>query len=124
MMHGCAGLFTATNAISARFRTWAAMLRAEGYALLLVDSFNPRGLRQQCTLPNRPVSATADRPGDARGALAFLQQDSRVAAERIALAGWSHGGGSTLATVVRRYSATAPLPEGPAGAPWFRARAV
>jgi dienelactone hydrolase len=122
-MHGCSGMLTASGALASRFRGWTTLLVEQGFVVLLADSFNPRGIQQECTVSPQPVSQTRDRPGDARGALAFLQAQRYVDPARVALIGWSHGGGSTLATIV------GPLPDPPeseppvpvlAGGPWFR----
>src|SRR5438045_8693834 len=61
-MHGCAGLFTSTGVLDARFRAWADLLRGLGYAVLLVDSFGPRGVREECTLSPQPVTSPRERP--------------------------------------------------------------
>jgi len=121
LMHGCGGLLTPSGAVVSRFRDWAELISAAGYVVLLVDSFNPRGIAQECTLSPQPISPTLDRPGDARGALAYLQQQTFVDAGRIALIGWSNGGASTLATIVGPLSDGGPAVTTLAGAPWFAA---
>ncbi|MSQ24484.1 MAG: dienelactone hydrolase family protein [Chloroflexi bacterium] len=100
LLHGCGGLLTATRALVSRYRAWAELLLADGYVVLLVDSFNSRGFREECTRSPQPVSSSTDRPADARGALAYLQSQDFVDGDRAGLVGWSHGGASTLATVV------------------------
>ena len=49
-LHGCGGLLTRTGDIQKREADWAERWSAAGYAVLLPDSFNPRGYRQICTL--------------------------------------------------------------------------
>lgn len=101
LLHGCSGLFSGSTGekFSARHAEWADRLHGEGYVVLLPDSFNPRGLREICTLKDRPILATRERTRDAYGALFFLQSLPVVRADRIAVMGWSHGGQTTLATI-------------------------
>ncbi|MCK6405471.1 MAG: dienelactone hydrolase family protein [Rhodocyclaceae bacterium] len=99
-MHGCGGPFDREGAIGARHAMWAEHLSRQGYAVLLVDSFSARGIRTLCTIPNkdRPLRQ-ADRVADAWAAKAWLAARDDVAAERIALLGWSHGAGTALYTL-------------------------
>src|SRR5437868_3574633 len=118
LMHGCGGMLLTNGGLQARYRQWLELLRDEGYVVLLADSFDPRGYREICTQSTRAITP-AQRPQDARGALAYLQAQSFVDPNRIGLIGWSNGGGSTLATLVGPLSATAdpvPLPKDLA---WF-----
>ena len=70
---------------------WAARFRALGYLALIVDSLGSRGIDGDPKLPyfHRQTS-------DAYGALAFLQSHPLTDADRIAVVGWSHGGGTAL----------------------------
>jgi len=101
LLHGCSGLYSGSQGekLSARHDEWARKFRDAGYVALLPDSFNPRGHRQVCTLKDRPILSTRERPRDAYGALLFLQRRNDVIANRIAVMGWSHGGQTTLATL-------------------------
>ncbi|WP_431855519.1 dienelactone hydrolase family protein [Azospirillum sp.] len=96
MLHGCSGLFTKAGALSARHLWWARTLRDQGYLVLMVDSFGPRGIAEQCTQTERRVRASVERKRDAWGALDFLRRRPDVQGERIAVVGWSHGGGTVL----------------------------
>jgi dienelactone hydrolase len=89
VMHGCEGW----PSLDGRRQT-AERYVAQGYVLLEVDSFGPRGIEQACvpTPGNRP----ADRPGDAYGALDWLSTQSFVDASRVALMGASQGGSVVL----------------------------
>ena len=81
MLHGCRGRQLASEQqIAARFT-------ALGYLVLAVDSFGPRGVREQC------VGATAaiDRVADTHGALDWLASQPFVLPSRIALIGFSQG---------------------------------
>lgn len=99
MMHGCGGAYGKDGALRPNHRWWAETFVAAGYVALAVDSFSPRGLGAVCGLTTRPIQTDRERARDAYGALAYLQSRSEIRADRIALAGWSHGGGSTLAAV-------------------------
>ncbi|MBL4721341.1 MAG: dienelactone hydrolase family protein, partial [Alphaproteobacteria bacterium] len=91
MLHGCSGLLSKRGALKKREAAWRDILLAEGYHVLLVDSFNPRGVRTICRIKARPVLPDRDRPYDVYGALAWLQKQLSVASKKIALMGWSNG---------------------------------
>lgn len=99
LLHGCGGPLTDKGKIAARERAWMELLTAEGYAALLLDSFNPRGFASICTRGERPLSAEEDRPFDAYAALGWLRNQPFVAPERIVIFGWSHGAMTTLAAI-------------------------
>ncbi len=108
LMHGCGG-------VSNTEMGWVPVLRRAGYATFLVDSFGGRGFREICTTPGAlTVSA---RVRDAYAALAIVATHPRIDRARIALMGFSHGGGVTL------MSATASARDRfvPAGGATFRA---
>ncbi len=96
-LHGCGGLLTRTGDIQKREADWAERWNAAGFAVLLADSFNPRGYRQICTLAAsaRPIRP-GDRAKDAAAAIAWAARQPWADPARIALVGWSHGGSSTL----------------------------
>lgn len=96
LMHGCGGPVTPSGRIRPRERAWMERLAQTGYASLLVDSFNPRGVRSTCGTPTKGLSAEEDRPYDAYAALRWLGARSDIDGARIALLGWSHGGTSVL----------------------------
>ena len=99
LLHGCNGLLARDGNLGARERDWGSRFAADGYVALAVDSFNPRGVPQVCTLRERSVSFEDDRPRDAYGARAWLADQPFVASDRIAMVGFSHGAMSTLAAV-------------------------
>jgi dienelactone hydrolase len=87
LMHGCGGI------IHRHMHAWTEALRARGYATFVVDSFRGRGLGEVCTTGAlRPT----DRIPDAYGALRILATHPRIARDRIALMGFSHGGLAAL----------------------------
>lgn len=106
MLHGCGGAYKKAGGLNARHQMWGEYLASQGYVALMLDSFSSRGLQQICTLKysERPLKE-ADRVGDAYAALAWLRSRVDVDARRIALLGWSHGGGVTL-DVIRRKPAS------------------
>jgi dienelactone hydrolase len=99
LMHGCSGLLNDKGRIFALYRAWMRALFAKGYDVLTVDSAASRGFGQTCSAgPNR-ITMWRDRPSDAYAALGYLQAQPAVAAGRIALMGWSQGGGVVLLTI-------------------------
>lgn len=96
-LHGCGGLFSANGTrLNARHQDWAERLTSLGYVVLFPDSLNPRGVAEVCTRRDPPVWPRVHRVRDAYGALAYLTQQSFVAADRVAMLGWSHGGSTAL----------------------------
>lgn len=114
LLHGCGGMFSGAErgqepgsgerALSARFKHYAALLHAEGWQVLIVDSLTPRGERELCTqrMSQRRVTQT-HRRADALAALAWAAQQPGVDPQRLALMGWSHGGSAVLATLNLRH---------------------
>src|SRR3954452_16775818 len=99
LMHGCSGLLNPEGRIFPLYRAWMRALFAKGYDVLTVDSAASRGFGQTCIAgPNR-ITMWRDRPSDAYAALAYLQAQPAVAADRIALMGWSQGGGVVLLSI-------------------------
>lgn len=104
MLHDCSGLGPRSSGAPGR---WARQLVAQGYVVILPDSFGTRGYPNGiCTDASkgrfdvRPIR----RARDARAARAFLQTLPYVAKDRIGLMGGSHGGASTLATLLHQES--------------------
>jgi dienelactone hydrolase len=94
-MHGCAGLWRRSGEISARESDWSARLVAAGYAVLLPDSFRPRGLNALCNERGRSLTPRG-RAQDALGARDWLAGQDFVSVRRIGLIGWSNGGSTVL----------------------------
>ena len=90
-LHGCEG-------IKARSFRWAHWLAARGYVALVVDSFGPRRLKDDCRSgpDDPPITARFD---DAFGALRYLQSQTYVRADRVAAIGWSQGGVYAMAVI-------------------------
>ena len=113
-LHGCSGMFDrSTGLISRLERDWASVLNGDGYSVLMVDSFRPRSIDQTCAPTTYNPAVVAARPKDAYGALYYLQNQSFVRGDRIALIGWSAGGGTVLRTIPQQSGGRpASLPQG------------
>ncbi len=72
-----------------------ARYNALGYALLVVDSFGPRGFEDGCA----GVGSSVDLVMDAYGALLWLAGQPFVDPERIAIVGYSKGADAALSAV-------------------------
>lgn len=95
-LHGCGGLWKRNQTdFSARHADWAERLKDAGYVVLFPDSFKPRGHASLCRSEDRPVKHS-HRVADLRAAADWLAGQSFVDAKRIAVLGWSYGGGVTL----------------------------
>ncbi len=90
LMHDCAGIRTDRDAI------WASHLTRWGYVTLQVDSFGPRKLSANCRF-----TRAVDQTSDAFGAIRYVRSLSYVDPERIAIMGWSQGGGVSLSAVAK-----------------------
>jgi dienelactone hydrolase len=101
-MHGCAGMNTRAGQPFPRDTDWARRLSALGYLILQVDSLTPRNEGSLCGQGNdRRIRVSVERARDAYAAMLFLQARPDVRADRIALMGWSNGGGTVLWTLSR-----------------------
>lgn len=94
-MHGCSGLWTGSGRLNAREADWTQRLVAAGYAVLLPDSFRPRGLTALCNDRERSLTPRM-RAQDALGAADFLAAQPFGARGRTSLLGWSNGGSTVL----------------------------
>ena len=88
LFHGCGG-------VSPNVPAWAQWLQSEGYAALVVNSFQGRGLRNLCA-DSRPLTP-AVRAADVYAAAAKLHSLGVADGDRIAAMGFSHGGSTVLA---------------------------
>ena len=109
-LHGCGGLNNSDGSLNARHRDWGERLSAQGFAVLLPDSFASRGLGSQCSVVKREVRPSRERVADARAALAWLQGLPEIKPEAVNLLGWSNGG-STVLYGVRPAAAPAAGPD-------------
>nr|WP_274613530.1 dienelactone hydrolase family protein [Bradyrhizobium acaciae] len=128
MMHGRAGPYSSlangrydASTLSQRHQKWGHLWAQQGYLAILVDGFGPRGFPQGFThasYEQRPesVNEVLVRPYDAYGALAYLRTRNDVAADHVALQGWSNGASATLSTM----SSTTPALASPSPTTGFR----
>ena len=125
-LHGCGGMYSTSGSgrrqLAERMALRGDLLVREGYAVLFVDSFRSRGVREVCTVGRgqRTIKA-AQRRLDALAALAYLASRGDVSRQRIALVGWSHGGSSALRAVDIGDPAVAAFVARPDAPPFFRA---
>jgi dienelactone hydrolase len=98
-MHGCAGLFNGSGALASKYREWAQLLTRAGFIVLFPESYDSRGLGNQCRSRVRPVRPDRERVADAYAARRWLVAQSDVRSDRISLMGWSNGASSVLWTV-------------------------
>ncbi len=82
VVHGCGGLRPNAD-------MWARFLKANGYASLVLDGFGPRGVSEICTNFNRVPPQ--QRVFDSYAALRYLATRPDIAANRVALMGFSNG---------------------------------
>lgn len=116
MFHGCAGALGKNGRITQRFRDTAKLLNGMGYGVLLVDSFNPRGEKQICTVtPKARAIQEEQRWLDAYGAIDYINARDDVVPGRIGAIGFSHGGTAAVQVM------NAELPVKKQGAPGFAA---
>ncbi|MEQ1649514.1 MAG: dienelactone hydrolase family protein [Hyphomicrobiaceae bacterium] len=106
-LHGCGGLLGKSGQIAAREADWAERLATEGYAVLLLNSFAPRGFRQICTKSSGNVTPT-ERADDVAQAMTWLATQPHIDETRLALIGWSHGAMTVLSAIRPNFMSTGP----------------
>jgi dienelactone hydrolase len=100
IMHDCSGLGPSSSGAPGR---WARELVQRGYVILIPDSFTTRGhAAGVCTdpSPSRAEVNPSRRVRDAYAALTYLRTLPYVDGRRVGLMGGSHGGTTTLASMV------------------------
>jgi dienelactone hydrolase len=89
LFHGCGG-------VGQNLLRMAQLLAAKGYVTLAVDSFTTRGIRDACTSRWPTVAQAIERVEDIRASVRWLGARADVDAARIAVMGYSYGGGVAL----------------------------
>ncbi len=113
-LHGCGGLISGlSHKIQSREMEWAGTVNAAGYAVLMVDSFTTRDSGEMCSRTGFKEWLYLRRPADAYGALAWLQHQPFIAKDRIAVIGWSNGGGAVLFALGKKVSGKPAIFAGP-----------
>jgi dienelactone hydrolase len=100
IMHDCSGLGPRSSGAPDR---WAKELVGRGYVIVIPDSFTTRGYASGvCTdpSPSRAEVSPFRRVRDAYAALAYVRTLPYVDGSRVGLMGGSHGGTTTLASMV------------------------
>jgi dienelactone hydrolase len=100
IMHDCSGLGTTSSGAPGR---WVKELVGRGYVVLMPDSFTERGHPDGvCTdpSPSRMDVSPARRVDDAYATLAYARTLPYVDGSHIGVMGGSHGGTTTLVTMV------------------------
>ena len=100
IMHDCSGLGPRSSGAPSR---WARELFRRGYFIVIPDSFTTRGhAAGVCTdpSPSRAEVSPFRRVRDAYAALAYVRTLPYVDGSRVGLMGGSHGGTTTLASMV------------------------
>jgi len=125
-LHGCNGLIDTrvaakragtieavidpAGALQSRYREYAHWLAERGYAVLMPDSYSPRGRAQGTCNEALDTRAIDDRTrrADALAALRWVARQPGIDTRRIVLLGWSNGAQAVLATI----DASRPWPGG------------
>jgi dienelactone hydrolase len=98
MLHDCSGLGRRSSGAPMR---WARKLVAQGFVVIVPDSFTPRGFPAGvCTISESQAASPSVRVGDAFAALAYLRRQPYVGGSPVGVMGGSHGGSTTLATAI------------------------
>src|ERR1044071_7284818 len=111
IMHDCSGLGPRSSGAP---RRWADELRGQGYVVAIPDSFSTRGhAGGVCTdpSPSRNDVSPFRRVNDAYTALEYVRSFPYVDGRHVGLMGGSHGGATTLASMVAPERRTDPLAE-------------
>lgn len=114
ILHDCSGLGPGSSGAPWR---WSSLLVRLGYVTIWPDSFSTRGfVTGTCLEPDQAAVRPAFRVGDAYAALEHLRTLPFVDGTRVAVMGGSHGGSSTLATILASEENRARGPNGFAAA--------
>jgi dienelactone hydrolase len=93
-MHGSGGIF------DAMLGHWPRFFNAQGYAMLALDTFSPRGVKS--TVEDQSLVPPAADVADVYAALRLIASHPRIDSDRIALIGTSRGGTATWRAALQR----------------------
>jgi dienelactone hydrolase len=93
LLHVCSGVRSYDS-------KWAEWLATLGYVSILPDSLSPRQMSTSCGVSGLTFR---DHALDGLGALAYLRSQPDVIPTKVAVMGWSHGGGATLISASARF---------------------
>ena len=117
VMHGSGGMWDkdiSGGTMSSQFREWADTLRNHGMAGLFIDSYLPRGVKENNSATDEPpgnaiIAAEYVRTRDAYAGLELLRkiQDNKgeniILSNKVALLGFSHGGTAAISAMADTY---------------------
>ncbi len=95
-LHDCLGLYGPSGTMMSHMRDWSERLVAQGYAVLMPDSFNPRGVPEMCGRDPELIRPGMERARDAAAGLDWLQAQSWIKPDKVGLIGWANGGTTAL----------------------------
>jgi dienelactone hydrolase len=95
-LHDCMGLYGPSGAMNSHMRDWAERLVAQGYAILMPDSFNPRGVPEICDRDPELIRPGVERARDVTASLEWVRKQPWAAGDRVGLMGWANGGATAL----------------------------
>ncbi len=101
MLHGCGGIGR-DRKLNARHAMWKDWLNERGFVVVFPESFTSRGFDEICTqkFSDRTLKQS-DRIDDVLATKKWLAAREDIDASRIVLWGFSHGGGTVLATITK-----------------------
>jgi dienelactone hydrolase len=102
LLHGCGGI-GAKGKLNPRHTMWKDWLVERGFVVVFPESFSSRGFEEICTqkFSDRTLKQS-DRVDDVLATKKWLLARKDVDANKLVLWGWSHGGGTVLATITKR----------------------
>ncbi|WP_421789687.1 dienelactone hydrolase family protein [Hyphobacterium sp.] len=92
LFHGCGGE-------RPMHTSYAELITSAGYAVIIVDSFEPRGIGRFAAMTQVCAALRLlgqERSADVFAALEIARQTDGIDPDRLVLAGWSHGGWTLL----------------------------
>ena len=112
LLHGCSGFEDGKP----RSEAWSNRLLDLGYVTFQLNSFGPRGIKDDCKSPSSIILRA--RAHDAYDAKSYLSEIPFVDRNRIAVMGWSHGGNTVLTIIENTYRDDKPFKAAIAFYPW------